>query len=181
MTAKEAYQILELPENASPRRIREQYRALAKCYHPDRFVDPAERAKAAETFKKISQAYKDLLPVARQTRLSPQERRLNALYEQGRQLYDQKKWAQALALFTEILTIDPTYQDTLTLLREARRKQKALLALYTEAEQYLQQRKWSEAKTRFEQVAQHDPHYRDTSQKLKRARRELLKQGFLEQ
>ncbi|MCB0190978.1 MAG: J domain-containing protein [Anaerolineae bacterium] len=181
MTTKEAYQILGLPENASPRRIRERYRILAKCYHPDRFIDPAERIEAAETFKQISQAYKTLLPVVRQTRLSPQERRLKALYEQGCHLYDQKKWSQALAVFTEILTIDPAYQDTLTLLREARRKQKTLLALYAEAEQYLQQRKWSEAKTRFEQVARHDPHYRDTSQKLKRARRELLKQSFLEQ
>lgn len=180
MTPKEAYQILGLPENTSPRRIKDRYRYLAKCYHPDRLINQAERVRAAERFKQISKAYKTLLPIARQTGLSPQDRHLNALYEQGQKLCEQKKWSQALAIFTEILTLNLSYKDTLTLLREARRKHKKLLALYAEAEHYLQQRNWAEAKERFERVAQHDPTYRDTSQKLKRARRELLQQGFLE-
>ena len=180
MIAKDAYQILGLPENASPRRIKERYRNLVKCYHPDRWPDPAGRAKAVETFRQISAAYQTLLPVVRQASLSPQERQLNALYEQGQTLYRQKKWTQALAVFTQIIAINPAFKDTLTLLREARRKHQHLLALYNEAEQYLQQRQWSAAKDRFEQVAQSDPNYRETSQKLKRAKRELLRQGFLE-
>lgn len=180
MIAKDAYQILGLPENASPRRIKERYRYLVKCYHPDRWPDPAGRIKAAETFRQISDAYQTLLPVVRQAGLSLQTRRLNALYDQGQTLYKQKKWTQALVVFTEIVAIDPAYKDTLTLLREARRRHQKLLALYTEAEQYLQQRQWTAAKERFEQIAQQDPHYRETSQKLKQAKRELLKQGFLE-
>ena len=180
MIAKDAYQILGLPENASPRRIKEQYRCLVKRYHPDRWPDPAGRAKAAETFRQISDAYQTLLPVVRQASLSLPERQLAALYEQGQALYQQKKWTQALAVFTQIIAINPAYKDTLTLLREARRKHHKLLTLYNEAEQYLLQRQWSAAKERLEQVAQYDPHYRETSQNLKRAKRELLRQGFLE-
>ena len=86
MIAKDAYQILGLPENASPRRIKEQYRCLVKRYHPDRWPDPAGRAKAAETFRQISDAYQTLLPVVRQASLSLPERQLAALYEQGQAL-----------------------------------------------------------------------------------------------
>lgn len=174
------YRILGLPPNASPRRIKERYRELAKRYHPDKSGNAADRASLARKFGEISKAYRALAGVVRQANLSPRERKLEFLYKQGKQFFDQKRWAQALVVFTEILAIEAKYKDTLTLLQETRRKHKQLLALYTEADQLLQQGQWSAALERLERVVHHSPHFRDTSKKVKKARRELLMQEFLE-
>ena len=50
------YTVLGLDRDASDRRIRKAYRALARQYHPDR--NPT--AEAAETFKRIVEAYEVL-------------------------------------------------------------------------------------------------------------------------
>jgi tetratricopeptide (TPR) repeat protein len=176
---KNHYQVLGLPQNASPRRIKEQYRKLAKLYHPDRLVNSADQARFAEKFREISEAYQALAEVVQQANLSPQERKLSFLYQQGRQLFDEKKWSKALTVFNEIMAIDPDYKDSLTWFREARRKYKALIALYTEANTLFQQKKWSETVTTFEAVLREAPNFRDAQKKLKKARRELLTETFL--
>jgi len=176
---KNHYQILGLPPNASPRRIKEQYRKLAKLYHPDRLNHSPHRAQFEEKFKAISEAYQALAEVVRQANLSPVERKLDFLYQQGRQLADQNQWSKALTVFNEILGIDPTYRDTITWFREARRKHKELIALYTKADEMFRQKKWAEALAGFEAVIKQDPHFRDASKKLKKARRELLMETFL--
>ena len=118
------YRVLGLQPNASPRKIREQYRRLAKRYHPDAQSNPADKARYAEKFKAITEAYNALSSVARQANLEPQERKLNFLYQQGKSLLDQKKWAKAMIVFNEIVSIDSTYRDTLSCLQEARRRQR---------------------------------------------------------
>ena len=50
---KDYYQILELNKDASPEKIKENYRRLAKRYHPDVNKDP----DAEEKFKEIQEAY----------------------------------------------------------------------------------------------------------------------------
>src|SRR5262245_23496366 len=117
---KNHYQTLELPPNASPRRIKEQYRKLAKIYHPDRFTDPTDKAQSAEKFKEITDAYEALAGVVRRAKLTPRERKLDFLYEQGKQLFQANKWSKAVAVFSEILTIEANYRDTLIWLREAK-------------------------------------------------------------
>lgn len=176
---KNHYQTLGLPENASPRRIKEQYRKLAKQYHPDRWANSANKAQLEEKFKEISEAYRALSNIVKRVNLSPKEQKLDFLYQQGRQLIDQHKWARAVAVFNEILTIDPLYRDTLTWFREARRKQKELVGLYAEADICFQQRKWAEAAKGFEAVLEQDSDFRDAFKKLKKARRELLMEQFL--
>jgi tetratricopeptide (TPR) repeat protein len=176
---KNYYQILGLPANASPRRIKEQYRKLAKRYHPDRLANAANKAQLEERFKEISEAYQALSGVVKQTNLSPKERKLDFLYRQGQQLVNQNKWSKALIVFNEILAIDPAYRDTLTWFREARRKYKELTALYAKAEGFFREKKWAEALEAFEAVLRQDPNFRDTQKKIKQARRELLMETFL--
>lgn len=174
------YEVLGLTRSASPRRVKERYRELAKQYHPDRQTDPALKAENARKFQEISQAYHALETVVQQTHLSPQERKLNFLYEQGKKLCEQQNWSQALLVLTELIALEAGFKDTLTLLREARRKQRELSSLYQEANALLQQGQWSAAEERFACLSRQAPGYRDVSKKRKQAQRELLMQQFLE-
>lgn len=50
---KDFYKILEVEKNASPDKIKSQYKILARKYHPDKGGDP-------DKFKEISEAYENL-------------------------------------------------------------------------------------------------------------------------
>ncbi len=54
---KDYYAILEVPPTASQEAIREQYLLLIQAWHPDKFPNPAQRAKAEEKCKEINIAY----------------------------------------------------------------------------------------------------------------------------
>ena len=176
---KRYYQILDLPITASPRRIKEQYRKLAKLYHPDTTADPADKDRFAKKFREINDAYEALAKIVTRVNLAPHERKLDYLYNQGRTLYDHKKWSRAMVVFNEILAIEPTYKDARTWLREARRKHKRLASIYTEAEISFQQQNWSEAMAGFNNVLREDSDYRDAVRKYKKAKREQLMTEFM--
>ncbi len=178
---KKHYQVLELPHNASPRRIKEQYRKLAKQYHPDRTTNAIEKAQFAEKFKEINEAYKALSGVVRRANLSPTERKLDFLYTRGQLLSEQKKWSQAMTVFNEIIAIDMEYKDTRHCLRLARQKHRQLVALYAQAEAFFDQQNWAEAMAAFDELLKEAPNYRDAANKYKRARRERLRQDFMSQ
>ena len=178
---KNYYEILGLPPNASPRRIKEQYRKLAKIYHPDRLADPAKKNHFAEKFREISEAYEALADIVKRANLTPKERKLDFLYQQGRQFFNQNKFSKAMVVFNEILALDSGYRDTLTLLQESRRKHKRLATLYAKADSLYAQKKWAEAAAGFEVVLRDDPGYRDAAKKFKKARREQLMSDFMSQ
>jgi len=52
--ARDHYDILGVPKNATAKQIREAYRKLSRKWHPD--VNPGNR-EAEEKFKEISNAY----------------------------------------------------------------------------------------------------------------------------
>jgi DnaJ like chaperone protein len=56
---KSAYQLLDIPQNASESAIKAAYRTLAKIHHPDRYAHrgPLEQKKAKEQFQLIAEAY----------------------------------------------------------------------------------------------------------------------------
>src|SRR5439155_475189 len=54
------YEILGVGRTASAAEIRQAYMRLAKERHPDRFHDPAERARAESFFKELTAAYNTL-------------------------------------------------------------------------------------------------------------------------
>lgn len=54
------YEILGVGRTASAAEIRQAYVRLAKERHPDRFPDPAERARAEAFFKELTAAYNTL-------------------------------------------------------------------------------------------------------------------------
>lgn len=59
------YQILDIPPDSSAERIKEQYRFLANAWHPDKFANPAQKARAQEKIKDINEAYQVLSNAAK--------------------------------------------------------------------------------------------------------------------
>ncbi len=54
------YEVLGVAKNASGDEIRRSYLKLARDRHPDRFTDPAEKAKAHEFFQQATEAFNTL-------------------------------------------------------------------------------------------------------------------------
>ena len=175
------YEILGLPPNASPRRIKEQYRKLAKAYHPDKLTDAVEKSYFEEKFKAVNEAYEALAQVVRRANLSPKQRKLDFLYERGKRMYNLSQYSKAMVVFNEILAIDSSYQDVQTFLQESRRRHKRLASLYAKADVLYRQQEWADAAANFDAILKDDPNFRDAAKKCKRARREQLMSDFLSQ
>lgn len=57
-SATDPYDILGIPQDATPEEVKAAHRALARVWHPDRFGDDDPlRAKAEERIKRINAAY----------------------------------------------------------------------------------------------------------------------------
>ena len=54
---KDYYAILEVPPTATQEEIREQYYFLIQAWHPDKFRNPEQKAKAEEKSKEVNIAY----------------------------------------------------------------------------------------------------------------------------
>lgn len=58
---KSPYDILGITENASNEEVKNAYKALAKKYHPDNYVDSPLAEMAEERMKEINEAYDEIL------------------------------------------------------------------------------------------------------------------------
>ena len=54
---KDYYEIMGVPENASPGEIEQRWRYLVQAHHPDKFKSGAHKAQATEEFKRINEAH----------------------------------------------------------------------------------------------------------------------------
>lgn len=54
---KDYYQILEISQTATNEEIKKQYRFLSQAWHPDKFPNAEQKAKAEEKIKAINEAY----------------------------------------------------------------------------------------------------------------------------
>jgi len=57
---KDYYQVLEIPDDASPEGVKEKWRFLVQAWHPDKFPTSAHKALAEEKIKQINEAYEVL-------------------------------------------------------------------------------------------------------------------------
>jgi formylglycine-generating enzyme required for sulfatase activity len=62
---KDYYAVLDLKAGATSDEIRDQYRFLMQAWHPDKFSNPAQKAKASEKAKEINEAYAVLSELAK--------------------------------------------------------------------------------------------------------------------
>jgi hypothetical protein len=60
MPNKNYYEVLDVPSDASPQAIKEQYRFLLHAWHPDKFPNPQQKLRAQERTKEINEAYEIL-------------------------------------------------------------------------------------------------------------------------
>jgi curved DNA-binding protein CbpA len=102
------YELLGVPKTASTAEIRKAYATLAREKHPDRFTDPAQKAKAQQTFQEITAAFNTLCnekgrrdydaSLATPAPTSPDEIARHA-YERGRKMMEAKQVFDAVELF----------------------------------------------------------------------------------
>jgi curved DNA-binding protein len=64
---RDYYEVLGVPRTATPEEIKKAYRRLARKHHPD-LQPAAERAKAAERFKEVNEAYEVLRDADKRSR-----------------------------------------------------------------------------------------------------------------
>lgn len=57
---RDPFSVLGVDRNTSDEDIKKAYRKLARENHPDKFTDPAERARAEERMKEINAAYEEI-------------------------------------------------------------------------------------------------------------------------
>ena len=55
------YQVLGVSRNATDEDIKKAYRKLSRKYHPDANVNNPNKAQAEEQFKRVQQAYKQVM------------------------------------------------------------------------------------------------------------------------
>lgn len=57
---KNPYEVLGVREDATDEEIKEAYRALARKYHPDKYIDEGLKEMATEKMKTINEAYEEI-------------------------------------------------------------------------------------------------------------------------
>jgi serine/threonine-protein kinase len=98
---------------------------------------------------------------------------LAPLYDRARQAVEAERWQEAVDLYSQILRVDPDYQDVGEQLAEVG-QQIRLANLYRSAQRALQDGKWDRALTQLDRISEVDPVYKDIAGlRITAERREL--------
>lgn len=116
--ARDFYNVLAVPRNATEDQIRQRFRELARTRHPDRFHG-AEKERAEKEFQEITQAFNVLVDPERRRRhdtelVRPEEssatdpRQLFRVYlQRGVKAYKEKSYLEAASNFDLAVQADP--------------------------------------------------------------------------
>ncbi len=138
---------------------------ISKCMAKDpqdRFQTPAELLEAVEWVREGAQAARPR-GTRRAGDLAAQP--IDRLYRRAVEFTEAGRWQQAIDLFGQILTQDPTYEDVADRLAAAM-QQARLETLYTEALRLLRNQEQKKATELLMEIAATDPSYSDVSELL---------------
>ena len=83
--------MLGLEKSATQEDITARYRDLTKTQHPDRFTDPAEKAKAEEAFMEINLAYDKLSKMRNKRQRSNRKSRVEEREEEWEERREERE------------------------------------------------------------------------------------------
>jgi curved DNA-binding protein CbpA len=92
---KDHYETLDVPPDASQDTIREQYLLLIQAWHPDKFSNPAQKAKAEEKSKEINAAYEVLKHAQKRAEYDRRRNAGSSLFnaeEAHKQAEEERQW-----------------------------------------------------------------------------------------
>lgn len=101
VTPVNAFEVLNLQPTASREEIRKTYRALARRWHPDRFMEGPERDWANEKMAEINAAYRECLSGAASKASESDD---SARLAQVQQLVDDGKYLSARKMLMSFTT-----------------------------------------------------------------------------
>lgn len=114
------YDIIGVPRTATSAEVRSAYSKLARERHPDRFTDKVEKARAEEFFKDLTTAFNTLSneknrreydgALDRPAAPPPQAIAQNA-YQRGLQMFEAKKYHEAVELLRTAVGLFPDQPD----------------------------------------------------------------------
>ncbi len=136
LETKTYYQILEVPKTANEEEIKKAYFNLARRFHPDRFdrkVQSAHRDLIDEVFDAITNAYRTLINRDKRKAYdsgsggrgeAPEDamRKADIKFRQGKTLYTQERYDDAVSLLEEAVRLRKTKGDYYLLLAMAESK-----------------------------------------------------------
>jgi len=141
LPAMTLYQILDIPKTASDEEIKKAYFQMARKFHPDRFdrkLLADFKGPIDEVFDNITRAYRTLsnkesrrvydaksAPAAAQEDVQESYRRADIKFRQGKTLYGQGRYEEALAYLEEAIRIRRDKGDYYLLLAMCESKLKA--------------------------------------------------------
>ena len=133
-TAKDYYEVLDVPRLATADEIKDAYHKLARQFHPDRFHqgDSALRTEIGSAFARIAQAYESLsnsgqravydrkrTPAPGATTAKPEQKKASSApakkedsrakvsFRQGMEALEQNRFDEAARLLAEAATLEP--------------------------------------------------------------------------
>jgi serine/threonine protein kinase len=127
----------------------------------NRFQTPHEMVQAIEAVLDGQELPLDVLPIAADTSVpSPA---LSETYKRAQQAFENEAWQEAIAIFSQIVKIDPNYRDVNEKLVESG-QQIRLGSLYDSAKRSLQTGQWDQAVAQLDEIANVVPGYRDVDE-----------------
>jgi hypothetical protein len=121
------YQLLGVSSKAAPEDIKRAYRQEIAQYHPDKWSNatPSEQEYARKRAAAITEAYSQVrkgvrsTPAAEPAPTPDRAERLGQLYDRGRTLLAEGKYAEAAVVLRQLQQADPFYRDSADLLHRA--------------------------------------------------------------